>query len=832
MSWTLSPVSDRVAALREMYRDVQPEICIARYKIVTDFYTSHPELTGILRRARVFEEICNKIPIRIGDAEVIVGNQSAKFRAAALYPENSVDFLKKEIGDGTIRTRDIDPYIISEADAKYVMDTIGYWEGENNNAKAQAYIIDQYHPHDFNGVTMLGKMTVCDTPVGHFVTDYDKAIRTGFAAIKAEADQKMNELVDAGMPGDTIEKYNFYRAVSIVSGAMIHLTKRYAALAAEKAAAETNPARRAELLKMAEVLDWTMEKPARSFHEALQALYMYQTCLCLDANMHGITFGRVDQYLGDFLARDLADGTITQEYAQEIFDLFYLKVAEMNKPWSYGATQSNPGYTSGQMMSLGGVDKDGNDASNGVTYMMLQCMSRLVLHDPPHSLRIHKNTPPSLWEAAIETTKICGGVPTFENDDVIIPAMMKRGHTLESARNYSPIGCVEPGGNGNEWPACGGTGSVSYLNIVNAVWLGINNGALPVPLVFGAPKPGESATDRPLTDRAGKPIESFRPQQQVGLSTGYLYEMETFEQVLEAYKQQLTYFVRWHAMCINACEYVMRDTLPLPVVSATMRGCMESGKDVMYGGAEYNSCGMAGVGIGNVADCLFMIKHLCFDTKYCTTRELYDALMANWKGHEDLQNYIKGSCPHYGNGDIEVDRWADWAGQVFADAVTSCSNPRGCQYAAGLYPVTTNVMFGYMTGATPDGRNAGQPLADGISPVQQMDLNGPTAVLSSVSKIKQVNYSNGTLLNMKFSPSCVNGADGVTKLSQLIQAYFDLGGMELQINVIAAETLKDAQANPEKYKNLVVRVAGFSAYFVELHITGQNDLISRTELSV
>jgi formate C-acetyltransferase len=394
---------------------------------------------------------------------------------------------------------------------------------------------------------------------------------------------------------------------------------------------------------------------------------------------------------------------------------------------------------------------------------------------------------------------------------------MKRGLSLESARNYSPIGCVEPGGTGDEWPACGGTGSVSYLNLVNGIWLAINDGKLGMPMFFGAPRGGGG----PLT------IE----EKSVGLKTGYLYEMETFDDVLEAYKKQITYFVRWHAMCINSFEYVAREILPLPIVSATMEGCMEKGKDVMYGGAKYNSCGMAGVGIGNVADSLFMIKHLCFDTKKCTTRELYDALLNNWKGHEELQLYIQGSCPHYGNGLSEVDYYANWAGQVFADAVTACTGPRG-HYAAGLYPVTTNVMFGMMTAATPDGRSAGVPLADGISPLQQMDLNGPTAVLKSVSQIEQVNYSNGTLLNMKFSPSCLSGEDGITKLSQLIQTYFDMGGMEMQVNVISVDTLRDAQQNPDKYKNLVVRVAGFSAYFVELHSTGQADLISRTELNM
>jgi formate C-acetyltransferase len=284
-------------------------------------------------------------------------------------------------------------------------------------------------------------------------------------------------------------------------------------------------------------------------------------------------------------------------------------------------------------------------------------------------------------------------------------------------------------------------------------------------------------------------------------------------------------------MVNNNAEYVTRELLPLPVVSATMGGCMEKGCDVMHGGAKYNGSGIPGIGIGNIADCLFMIKHLCFDTKKCTTRELYDALVNNWKGYEDLQLYIKNDCPHYGNGNPEVDKWAAWASEKYADIVTSCSGPR-CNYTAGLFPVTANVMFGMMTGATPDGRSAGVPLADGISPVQQMDKSGPTAIVRSVASIDQTNFANGTLLNMKFSPSCMNGSDGIIKLSQLVQTYFDLGGMELQINVISADTLRDAQKRPEEYKDLVVRVAGFSAYFVELHITGQNDLISRTVLEM
>ena len=715
-------------------------------------------------------------------------------------------------------TRDIDPYIVSDEDKEYILETVDFWMKECMSAKTDAAIIDEYFPVAMNGACMFGPRGQTMSPVGHFCTGYNTAIRKGFAAIRAEAEAKKAELVDQGLPGTTIDNYNFYRAVSIVCDGMITLTKRYSRLAAEKAAAEKNPARKKELETMAEVLDWCMEKPCRTFHEAVQCLFMYQTCLCLDANMHGMSFGRVDQYLGDFYENDIKAGRVTPEYAQELMDLFFLKIAEMNKPWSYGATQANPGYTSGQLMTLGGVDKDGNDASNDVTYMMLQTAGRLVLHSPPQALRIHKNTPPELWEAAIETTKLAGGVPTYENDEVIIPALMARGLSLTDARDCCLIGCVEPAGCGTEWPCCGGTGTESYMNLAAALWLGINDGFNPMPPL--------------MTDSMAEAAKLKASETRVGLSTGYLYEMKSFEEVKDAFRKQLEHFVKWHHMNINSFEYVARQVLPNPVVSCTMDGCMQKGADVMWGGAKYNSTGNSGVGIGNVADSLNIIRHCVFEKKICTARELYDAIKNNWEGHEDLRRYIVNEAPHYGNGIAEIDELAGWAATIFADAVRATSGPRGNHSAAGLYPVTTNVMFGMMTAATPDGRKKGEPLADGIAAPQGYDKNGPTAVISSISHIKQTDFSNGTLMNLKFHPTAIAGEDGWKKLAQLMQTYFELGGMELQINIISTDVLKDAQKNPDKHKDLVVRVAGFSAYFVELHATGQNDLIRRTELAM
>ncbi|MCL2391685.1 MAG: hypothetical protein FWC66_03630 [Oscillospiraceae bacterium] len=812
--YTIKPITERVRKMREQYRETQPAICTSRYKLITEFYMANRDMIGSLKRAKNLHNILSHIAIRIDSGEVIVGAQSGTYRACALYPENSVAWLKEEVESGFISTRDIDPYILAEDDRDYILGTIDFWMQECMSAKADAQLLDEYKSIAGNGVTPFGPVGQAQAPVGHFCTGYNTAIRKGFAAIKTEAEAKMRALIDDALPGATMEQYHFYRSIAIVCDGIIIYAKRYAALAAEMAENERDPDRKAELISMAECLNHTVEQPARNFHEAVQCLFLYQTALCLDANMHGMSFGRVDQYLGDFYHADIESGRITPEYAQELMDLFYLKVAEMNKPWGYRQTMSAPGYTSGQLMTLGGLDKDGNDATNGVTYMMLQSAGRLLLHDPPQALRIHKNTPEALWEAAIETTKLAGGVPSFENDDVIIPALMSRGLSLEDARDYCLIGCVEPAGCGTEWPACGGVGTESFMNLAAALILAINDGHTAVPMLNGfVPAPLGS------------------PNPRVGIKTGYLYEMTDIDQVKQAFRAQLEYFIKWHTMIINSFEYTARNVLPQPLVSATMAGCMESGKDVMWGGAKYNSTGNAGVGIGNVADALNIINHCCFQKNICTTREMYDAVMNNWEGYDDLRAYILNEAPHFGNGLPECDGYAEFVGKCFSDTVNALTGPRG-RYSAGLYPVTINVAFGAATIATPDGRMKGEPLADGIAAPQGYDTNGPTALIRSVSVINQGDFPNGTLMNLKFHPTALKGADGWKKLSLLMQTYFDMGGMELQINVISTETLRDAQKNPEKHKDLVVRIAGFSSYFVELHPSGQADLIRRTELAM
>jgi formate C-acetyltransferase len=429
------------------------------------------------------------------------------------------------------------------------------------------------------------------------------------------------------------------------------------------------------------------------------------------------------------------------------------------------------------------------------------------LHDPPQALRVHDGTPDDIWEAAIQTTMIAGGVPTFEYDGVIVPSLVKAGMSLPSARNYCLIGCVEPAGCGNHWSMSGGSAFEGYWNMANCFLQAINNGYNPFPNPDGS------------------------PTKQTGLPTGYLYDMKSIEDVKEAVLRQMEFFINWQVTLTNLQEYMTARELPLPLVSATMKGCMENGADVMNGGAEYNSTGFMGMGIGNLIDCLAVTEYMVFDKKLCTARELYDAIMNDWDGSERLRQYILNKVPRYGNDDVYADRYAAWVSEKFAGFVNAAHGPRGRFYAA-LWPVAFNVTAGLTTAATPDGRKLGQALSDGISPMQQVDKKGPLAILKSVAHIDQSDYPDGTLLNMKIHPSTVSNPESRRKFKALIETFFAMGGMEMQFNILSTDTLRQAQKNPEKHKDLVVRVAGFSAYFVELHPCSQNEIINRTELAV
>ncbi|MGI6217270.1 MAG: glycyl radical protein [Coriobacteriales bacterium] len=808
--YELKPVTERIQKIRDMYRNTRPKISLSRYKLLTEYYQSHPQLNGILKRSGAYKYLCENLDIEIHDHEMIVGSHSPYYRGATFYPENDGKWIKEEVTSRLLMERDIDPYILDEEDRQYILDTIDFWAEGSTSETVTAYLAPDYEVHGGNMViTWGGGFPACSSPTGHFIVGHQKILDRGLQSIHDEAVDKMHQLAKEGI-GDRVDQYNFYRGMAETLEGAMTLAQRYSDLAAEKAAKCEDPKRKEELELISKTMAWVPRYPARTFFEAAQCVFFYQMLVTFDAQLHGTSFGRIDQYLGPYYEKDLKDGLIDADQAQEIIDFLMLKIAEQNKPWSYGATRSGPGYTSGQLVTLGGVDSRGHDASNPVTYMILQGSARLVLHSPPLSLRVHKNTPDELWEAAIETTKRCGGVPTFESDEAIVPALRKRGLSFEDARNYGLVGCVEPAGNGTEWPQCGGSGTESYFMIPNALIEAINNGINPMRFP-GAPEP-----------------------HQTGLPTGYLYEMESFEEVKEAYRKQIEFFAQWHVDNVSTYQYVMRWNQPVLIASAGIEGCMESGRDVTNMGAKYTNVGIAAIGTGNVADSLAAIKYLVYDekTRKFTPREFYDAWINNWEGElgEKVHTAIINEVPHFGNGDPYVDELGAWGIQVFADAFNGKKAYNGT-FHAGAYPVTAHVMFGQMSFATPDGRYTGDSFSDGISGVQGRDTNGPTGVLASVSHLNSVDFSNGTLLNMKFSPSALANDSSKKKLAELMQTYLiDMKGMEMQLNVVSTKTMKDARVNPENYKDLVVRIAGFSAYFVEISEEAKDDLIARTEM--
>ncbi len=802
-----APISERVQKIRAMYRGKKPRIDISRYRLVTEYYMANPQLPGILKRAGVLRTLFEKMPTPVRDHELIVGHPGEEFRCCALYPEFSFSWFLDEIDTFPVRTSD--PYDLAPEDREYILKTGDFWR---KNCISAA--IDDIYPEEYNaevlgnGVMNSRARGNCQHPIGHFVGNFWTVLDKGLGSVAREAAEKKRALLEKGIQGGEARQFEFYRAVQMVTEGIILYTKRYGAECLRQAETCADPVRRAELLDMADRLDRIIEKPCESYHDALQACFLYQLGILLDSQPHGISYGRLDQYCGKYLEKDLAEGKLTRAQAQELTDMFILKIAEINKAWSERATRSSPGYTSGQLITLGGTDKEGRDATNDVTYMVMQASARLKLHNPPLALRLHEGTPDELWEAGIETTKQVGGVPCFEWDAVAEEALMRRGIPLEDARNYCLIGCVEPCVCGKDFANSGGDGANSYTILPAALWCAINNGTNP-------------------WHAAGTP-ESHR----TGPATGYLYDMKSMDEVLEAYRQQIEFFAKWQVTMVNCYEFIYAERMPMPLLSATVEGCMDKGLDIMWGGSVYTNTGNSSIGHGNVADSLNIIDQVCFRDKIATTRELYDALMANWEGYEDLHQYIVGRCSHFGNNDPEADKYLKFTADSYSQAISRGVSPRGNHWTAGCWPVTLNVVYGGMIAATPDGRKAGAPLSDGISPVQSMDKSGPFSTINSILKFDQADYGNGTLCNMKFHPTALQGEGGDRKLRAVMETYFRGGGMELQINVVSAEMLRAAQKTPSEYQDLVVRVAGFSAYFVEVYKEAQDDLIRRTEMNV
>ena len=827
-TFEFAPVSERIARMREK-RDAFTQgklitINTERTKLYTDYYRSHPNEHPLLKRSGAVLYWAQNHEANVFDDDIIVGTPGPDERSLGVYVDNSPEWILGIIDDDFEKAWQTDGAIrMSDEQRQILADAYDVWKDVNIGKMFEGTVTEDFYPAFGTGPCMNyfadrdGKIRIGGMIQGHYVANFNKAVNTGFGEVRRQALEKIE--AHKGMVfGDWAKKHVFYHSMIRVCDAAITLAKRYAASCREKAGKTDDAGRKAELLQMADSLEWIMENPARTYWEGLQVIILYQLMLVADCQQHGQSMGRVDKYVDHLLQKDLREGKITPEKAQEYTDAFLLRICDImivhgmmlnnkrvielneNGMNAYMAIYSGMTATGGIVLTIGGSKENGEDDCNEVTRLMLQSYGRMKVPDPTVALRIHPGTPDDIWRLGIECSKLCGGMPQLVNDSIVIPSMMEWGMTHEDAADYSIVGCVEPGGTGNEWSASGNDGGNSIWDMMEAISLLINGGV--------SPRTGKTAIPVPK-----------------------LYEYKSFDEVKEAFEKLLEYCMNWTVSYTSMYELAYSQYFPCVVASSMMEGCMESGKDVTEGGAKYNRTGLTACGTSNVGDSLMTIKKLCFDDKTVSLQTLYDALQADWVGYEDLRQQIINEVPHYGNDIAEADELASWALEKFADTIALKHGPRG-RYCGGTFTMTSHIMFGKMIGATPDGRKAGEPIADAISPRQGFDKNGPTAYLRSAAKLPHDKLANGDQLNIRFSPTAVMGDEGALKLRDLISTYFQLGGMQVQFNVVGTEKLREAQKEPLEHKDLIVRIAGFSTYFVTLSPEVQNDFITRTEQSL
>ena len=829
--------SARIDKLISAMYEKLPEIEADRGVLVTESYKATEGLPLIKRRSAAFAHILRNIPIVIRENELIAGSTTVTPRGCQVFPEYSYEWLEAEFE--TVATREADPFYISEETKAKLREVYPYWKGKTVSDLAKANMAPEAYDVFMNhGIFTVGNYFY--NGIGHVCVQYDKVINFGYEAIINEAKAELAKLSLGD--GDYVTRRNFLDAVIESCEAVIEYAHRYSVLASQMAEKEHDMGRKMELKRIADACAHVPEKGARTFFEACQSFWFVQMLLQTESSGHSISPGRFDQYMYPFYKKDMDDGVLSIEEAQEFIDSIWVKLNDINKVRDAASAEGFAGYGLFQNLIVGGQDIYGMDATNDLSYMCLEAAMHVPLPQPSISIRVWNGSPKSLLIKAAALTRTGTGLPAYYNDEVIIPSIMARGLTLEDARDYCIIGCVEPQKPGKT----DGWHDAAFFNMCR-----------PLELVFSR------GVDK------GK---------QIGPDTGDVLEMTTFEEFYSAYKKQEAYMIELMVNADNAVDSAHAMRCPLPYQSCMVDDCIKRGKSLQEGGAIYNFTGPQGFGIANMTDALMAVRELVFEKKLVTMAEMKEALENNYgKGlrgydaerlttdivqkisaggstvNEDVIKAVYSAVttgeylpenkkkrydeilaliadvPKYGNDIREVDLFARDVAYTYTKEVEKYKNYRGGSYQAGLYPVSANVPLGVQTGATPDGRLAYTPIADGVGPVSGSDTRGPTATANSVAKLDHGIASNGTLLNQKFHPSALAGMAGLEKFVSLIRGYFDQKGMHVQFNVVNRETLLDAQKHPENYKTLVVRVAGYSALFTTLSRSLQDDIINRTE---
>jgi pyruvate formate-lyase/glycerol dehydratase family glycyl radical enzyme len=795
-----STATARVQRLRERLLNTTPEVCAERARYLTEAYRQHEADPPVLRRAKALAHVLDKMTIYVDEGELLVGNQASRPRAAPIFPEYSSDWIEQEIDEFARRRADV--YLVRpEVKEELLKEILPYWRGRTLYDRVMVVLPEHVKEAQEMGVISgRGNITSGD---GHIIVDYPKLMSIGLEGIIAKAEQ----VLDALSPYDATEarKRPFLEAVGIACRAAIRFAARYAEKAEVQAVQERDPGRRAELENVATICRRVPAKPPRTFHEALQSAWFVQLILQIESNGHSFSMGRLDQYTYPFCRADIDAGRLTEEQAIELLECLWLKLFSVIKirPWSH--TRFGIGYPTYQNVTIGGLDRSGQDATNDLSYMILRTMRETRLTQPNVSARYHSGSPEGFLVECGRTIRMGFGMPAMKNDEIIIPALLEKGVCPEDAYDYAIVGCVEAAVPG-KW-GYRNTG-MAFLNMLKALELAYNNGRDPNTGVVLCP------------------------------GSGSLADLRSFDELYDAFLQQLHYYTRCHVEMDTCADLALEEMVPDAFCSALVLDCVARGKTIKEGGAVYDVVSGLQSGLANVANSLMAIKNRVYKEGALTLEELGHALETNFAGQggERIRQLLL-SAPKYGNDIDEVDHLA---ARILIDYLHEAAKyhtsrygrgPIGGTYAGSTSNISANVPLGQPVCATPDGRKAGQPIAEGVSPTHHTMEKGPTAIMCSVAKLPTIKMI-AQLLNLRLAPGSLDTEEGLRQLARLLRGFQAVKGWHVQFNTASTETLLDAQQHPDKYRDLVVRVAGYSALFVTLDKATQDDIIERTTHSI
>jgi formate C-acetyltransferase len=783
-------LNERIKKLRENSLEAKPAVSSERARIVTEAY-HRPEVERAsipVQRGLVFKDLMEKKAIFIEDGELIVGERGPAHKATPTYPEVCCHSLEDlEI----LNSRPKTSYAVDEETLQlYQAEIIPFWRGRSMRDRLLSAMTPEWK--DAYEAGIFTEFMEQRTP-GHTVLG-DKIYKKGLLDIKKDIEESLAKLDFYNDP-EALDKKEELEGMSLAADGLLIYARRYAELARSLAAEEKSPQRKKELEKIADVCDWVPAHAPRDFWEAIQYYWFVHVGVTSEYNTwDSFNPGRLDQHLYPFYKKGLEEGSLTRDGAKELLEAFWVKFNNQPAPPKVGVTAEESGtYTDFALINVGGLKPDGSDGANELSYLILDVIEEMRILQPSSMVQISAKNPDSLLLRALKIVRTGFGQPSIFNSDAIVQELMRQGKTVEDARQGGSSGCVEAGAFGHEAYILTG-----YFNLPKVLEITLNNGV----------DPG-----------TGKKI---------GLETGDPRQFGSLEELMSAFEKQLRHFIDIKIRGNNVIEKLYATCLPAPFLSLFIDDCVAAGRDYHNGGARYNTRYIQGVGLGTITDMLASLKYNVFDQKTVTLDELLRALGQNFKGYERLRDRLLNKTPKFGNDDDYADELARRVFDLYFALIDGRPTVCGGKYRINLLPTTVHVYFGKVTGATPDGRLAGEPVSEGISPVQGMDRKGPTAVIKSEGKLDHIK-TGGTLLNQKFTPQLLADEEGLEKLKDLIRSYFKLMGHHIQFNVVTAETLREAQKQPEKYRDLIVRVAGYSDYFVDCAKELQDEIIRRTE---